>query len=213
MEAQVEQETKGSGSHQAIGVNQGLAIKVDGDSTVYAIGTLTSHNNQTLHLELNIQPAQTDKPLDEAAQVHNEWRISHERDKEFVRETRIAAVGGERVALQRLLTHGAKAKQIKELWQIGLLRYEDGRLTTRRPRSYPIAGVTAGALMGAIAAFYLLVFVAAESGTSGQGVAMLMFVAMTVYGVYAIQNLFRPWMAVAKVQPLVDRVNRTGEES
>lgn len=212
METQIEQGTKGSGN-QAVGINQGQVLQIDGDSPVFAIGTLTSHNNQTLHLELNIQPAQTGEPLDEAARVHETWRQNHERDKEFIRETRIAAVGHERVALQRLLTHGAKTKQVKELWQVGLLRYEDGVLKTRQPRTYPIAGASAGALIGAIAAFYLALFFVAKPGTAAQGISMLMFVAMVGYGVYAVQSLIRPWMTVARVAPLVAIANKSGGQS
>jgi len=213
MEAQIDQGTKGSGN-QAVGINSGQVIKIEGeDSPVFAIGTLTSHNNQTLHLELNIQPAQTTKPMDEVAKVHEAWRLEHERDAEFVRETRIAATGPERVALQRLLCMGAKTKQIKELWQCGLLRHEAGKLATRRPRFYPIFGIVAGSVVWVGAAFYLGMFLVAKPRSTAEIAGFLMFVSMTILGVHAAWSMIRPWLAVERIRPLVSNCNQGGGQS
>jgi hypothetical protein len=124
-----------------------------------------------------------------------------------VQATRIAATGKERVLLQQLMALDAKERHVREAWMMQLLYRDGDLLRIKRPRWFPWVGVAAFLLV-ALASLPLGAQAVLLKGPSPLWVLpFALFVAGIGYGGWCAKAFILPWLVVAKLGPVVDKLN------
>lgn len=189
-----------------------LEIAQDAYGTVILNPTGPVHV-ETTHGACPLAESDLDDQESESARIHREWHAEHLRDREFVRATRIAATGRERVLLQKLLALGAKVPHVREVWAMGLLYMEDDALRIKRPKSFPWLGAFAFFIMAVASAPLGAQAILMEGKSPIWLLPFALFSAGIGYGGWSAKAFIQPWRLVTRLRPFVDALNTDTEKS